>query len=284
MQSGSIMIGRIAPKSRLAVIAILCLVHVLVRGGEFEDPKCSRGIGTAGVTQCIYRPHYDGKQWATCVTDTYLRQKLWGNIERPYRVCWFPCMLEIYREVHGSAYGSCRCTDDYRVTPRPVSGPATCLSPRGDDCSWYRQCLEASYPCGDGETGYAISYAEKFCNLYNERLSYFTEKGRLWVNAARKCLQVALVHLLRPHENPTCEDIKRNAFKSHPLCYLMPTDGPSFCDLNCVDWAQVFWTIKGAFRDEFVASMKGMVEVMRRCSVEVNQFDKYCPSALSSYG
>ncbi len=192
-------------------------------------------------------------------------------------------MIEVHNEEDGLVYGSCRCGDGF-TTPRPVTSgstlPSTCFSPAGDECDWYRNCLEQRYPCGNSETGYAIPYAEKFCILYNQRQSYFSENGRLWVNAVRKCLQVTLVPLLRPYENPTCADIKQTAFDSHSDCYLTPNNGPSICDLGCLDWAQVFWTIKSAFVDEFVESMKGMVEVVGRCPVNFNLFAPDCPSVV----
>ncbi len=248
---------------------------------------CDRDYGPAGNTECVdLSPDYFGKQWATCLSNAYIQEKSEGRHiceDETSGYCWYQCMIEIYDEEDGLVYGSCSCGDGY-TTPRPVTGgsslPATCYSPAGDDCDWYRQCLEQRYPCGDTETGYAIPYAEKFCHLYNDRLSYFSEDGQLWVNAVRKCLQVTLVPLMRPYENPTCQDIKQTAFDSHSGCYLAPHGGPSFCDLNCVDWAQAFWTIKGAFQDEFVESMKGMVEVVGRCAVTVNLFDENCPSVV----
>ncbi len=193
-------------------------------------------------------------------------------------------MLEIYDEEEGRVYGSCRCGDSIN-TPTPVTGgstlPSTCFSPARDECDWYRSCLERRYPCEDADTGYAISYAEKFCLLYNERQRYFSRKGRLWVNAVRKCLQVALVPLLRIFENTTCADIKQTAFDSHSDCYVSPNNGPSICDLGCLDWAQVFWTIRSAFVDESVESMKGMVEVGGRCLLNFNPFDRNCPSVVT---
>ncbi len=194
-------------------------------------------------------------------------------------------MLELHEENDGLMYGSCRCGDDI-TTPRPITIgstlTSTCFSPAGAECDWYRDCLEERHPCGNADTGYAISYAEKFCNLYNQRLSSFSEDGQLWLNVPRKCLQVDLVPLLRPCENPTCDDIKQRAFDSHSDCYLSPSNGPSICHLGGRDWAQVFWTIKSAFVSEFVESMMGMVEVLGHCIKKtVSLYVDYASAAVS---
>ena len=85
------------------------------------------------------------------------------------------------------------------------------------------------------------------------------------VNAVRKCLQFALVPLLRPWRNPTCEEIRNKAFASHERCYLTPNkDAPSVYDLDCTDFDEIFWTIKGVFGTAR-ESLKGMWVVSNQC-------------------
>lgn len=60
----------------------------------------------------------------------------------------------------------------------------------------------------------------------------------------RKCLQVSLVYLLRPYQHPTCDEIRKRAFGSHPQCYVKPSDGAvSVCDIGFKNWLQILVTI-----------------------------------------
>jgi hypothetical protein len=128
--------------------------------------------------------------------------------------------------------------------------------------------LEKKYPCEATSNAYALEYAEKFCRLYGEKKSWFTEKGQRWMNGVRKCLQVSLVPLLRPWNNPTCQEIREKAFASHTPCYLNPDKNvPSVCDLDGVEFYKIFFIIKGAFLDLDTAweSIKGMWNIGKEC-------------------
>ncbi|KAL3883632.1 hypothetical protein ACJMK2_029875 [Sinanodonta woodiana] len=163
-------------------------------------------------------------------------------------------------------YDDCACGKNGSMT-RPGSAlPPWCLSPSGADCGWYRQCLEKQFPCEGTPVAYAITYAEKFCNLYTDHASNFSQIGQRWINAVRKCLQVELVPNLRSWANTSCEKIRRNAFDSHAKCYLSPTNGePSICELPCQDYIQVICTVKSAFLSAKVEAIKGLIEAYRGC-------------------
>ncbi|XP_025087684.1 uncharacterized protein LOC112560222 [Pomacea canaliculata] len=98
---------------------------------------------------------------------------------------------------------NCRPVSAVVVSRRPSNktkrqatiGP-DCYTPTGGNCSWYRYCLEASIPCQGTPDDYAITYAEKYCNLFNSNYNRFSSEGKQWVDAVRKCLQVKLVPLL----------------------------------------------------------------------------------------
>ena len=74
-----------------------------------------------------------------------------------------------------------------------------CTQPSGNDCSWYRDCLETLNPCGT--KGYAINYALKYCNKYEQNLDKFSPYGRKWVLSAKKCLQTKLASLIKGKTN-----------------------------------------------------------------------------------
>ena len=123
-----------------------------------------------------------------------------------------------------------------------------CIELAGKSCPWYRQCLERLRPCAGTPDDYAIAYAEKYCNLYDQRARYFSETGQTWIVGTRRCVQIVLLPHLIPFQPWSCAAIKQTAFDSHPACYVRPGRGyPSFCELPCNDWIQAFWTIKSVF-------------------------------------
>ncbi|KAJ7388473.1 hypothetical protein OS493_037383 [Desmophyllum pertusum] len=223
--------------------------------------QCDSDSGPSGTTECIQIWRYNNQyQWATCLTNAYIQQKSSHKHaceDRYATYCWYQCMIEVYNKK--------LWLSDRRLF---VSLPLECYSPSGDSCDWYRNCLEKKYPCEASSNAYAIRYAEKFCRLYDQRLSLFSLDGQKWVDGVRKCLQVALVPLLRPWLEPTCEDIRQKAFSSHTPCYLKPDINVlSICDLDCSDYFKIFWTIKGSFiqLDTAWESIKGMWNIETKC-------------------
>ena len=175
-------------------------------------------------------------------------------------------MLERYEFDEGPVYGDCLCDANQQLPQPPVIFPATCYSPDGTDCEWYRQCLAKMFPC-TGQAEYAISYGEKFCNLFTQSTLEFSQKALQWIDATRRCLQIKLVpflHLCRVQ--PTCEEIKTKAIQSHHPCYVEPYQGFSVCNLSPLDWERIFWTIKSSFvSNVFVETLKTSVSVVASC-------------------
>ncbi|XP_078357848.1 uncharacterized protein LOC144642693 isoform X1 [Oculina patagonica] len=146
--------------------------------------------------------------------------------------------------------------------------PEECDSPSGDSCDWYQNCLEKKYPCEASSYPYAITYAEKYCRLFLERRNKFSADAQKWMDGVRKCLQVALVPLLRTDNKPTCKEIREIAFASHTPCYLRPgKDLPSICDLSNWQRWKIFWTIKRSFiqRGTKLESLKGLWNIGTTC-------------------
>lgn len=184
--------------------------------------------------------------------------------------CWYQCMLEVHNKDSGPVTKDCSCNPSSFTTHTNNSLPAECYSSSGDSCGWYRNCLEQEHPCEATSNAYAIRYAETFCKLYDKRYTLFNADGRKWVDAVRKCLQVALAPLLRPWKHPSCKEVRETAFASHTPCYLTPDkDAPSICDLDCSEYFQIFWTIKGSFSalDTAWESIKGIWNIGRKCGV-----------------
>ena len=230
-------------------------------------------VGIGGTECVLLTPYYSQYQWATCLTEDYIMRV---SNQRHYCrdpsavICWYQCMLEFYELDQGPVYSGCRCSPGETTTEAPTDNlPPHCYSPRGEDCSWYRECLERRYQCEETDDSYAIEYAEKFCNLFANNYNDFSNDGRAWVDGVRKCLQVALVPSLRPWVRKTCEDIRRDAFNSHPDCYVTPASrAPGICELWCPDVWRAFWLVNfegGALSSAPIETGKQMLSVMARC-------------------
>ena len=188
------------------------------------------------------------------------------TIKKTY--CYYQCMLDVYGKRDCFVSSSCKCSPGDPLPTEIVPLSDWCFSPDGKNCSWYRECLNKTYPqCENDDDDYGIKFAEKFCKLYNNRYSKFSSKGQRWIDAVRICLQLKLVSLLDWTQDKTCVDLKYTAFKSHSPCYLNPDESsPSYCDLPLGDRLRVFWTIKSSFLQAFVPSLKGLLEVMTMCT------------------
>ena len=166
--------------------------------------------------------------------------------------CYYQCMLELHNSESGYVQPDCQCTPGATTPPSMAPLPSWCSSPNGTSCNWYLDCLEKRYPCRGQPADYAIKYAKHFCQLYDKSYNTFSTYGQTWIDSVRKCLQVALVPLLRPFSKTTCSGIQTAAFASHTCCYTggsscSASGAPSICSLPIADWWKVFWTIKSSF-------------------------------------
>jgi len=236
-----------------------------------ETFGCDPDTGPAGVTDCFLgTPYYSKYQCGTCLTDAYIRQRSKGkHVCRDSRAtyCYYQCMVEKHGLDSGPVYDDCLCDANVPLPQPPVILPAFCYSPDGTDCDWYSQCLAKMYDC-TGQADYAIQYGEKYCKLYSQSELAFSSQALQWINAVRKCLQVALVPLLHLcREQPTCQTIETIAFDSHVPCYLEPYQGFSVCLLPVSDWLRIFWTIKGSFvSSAFLETVKASAVVAANCA------------------
>ena len=146
--------------------------------------------------------------------------------------------------------------------------PAKCYNPSGNTCDWYRQCFERHFPCQHGSYSYAIGFAEHYCEKYDKMYNTFSSKGKKWIDAVRKCLQVDLASLLKSSKAMTCKEIQIYAFKSHVPCYHTPDPSQpqiSFCHLPFLDWMRAFHTIKTSFLKVPLESVQGAIGTLKAC-------------------
>jgi len=254
--------------------------------GVSVQQRCST-TSDLGTVECVlFHPYYSQYQWATCLTEDYIMRASSNAhvcVDDQATQCYYQCMLEIYGAEGGSVYGDCTCSPGEEL-PTPIILQPECYSPSGDDCSWYRNCLEARYQCGPD--GYAIRFAEKFCNLYSDHFDDFSLAARNWINAVHKCLQLFLIPNLRLWTmGKTCADIRTESFASHPGCYLNPSPGvPGICELSCIDALKITWLVNvegGAIvqapRETFTQMVDVVIEcfgleTITRCAADISNF------------
>jgi len=183
--------------------------------------------------------------------------------------CYLQNMLNVSRLEEGSP---CNKFTKYKTRSSVNSSERKaedCKSPKGKDCTWYRQCLAVLYPC-HGQVNYAIDYGDRMCQQYQKNLAMFSLYGLSWLDAARKCLQVDLARIVYASAKPeyTCAQVKQLAFDTHGPCYLHPDASStlSVCELSVYDFYAVFTTIKSAFISDFTESIKGLWEIMKGCA------------------
>ena len=251
----------------MALNQLIALGALLLLPSRSFQQQCSTA-SDVGQAECVLlTPYYTQYQWATCLTENYIvRASNYRHVCRSNTAirCYYQCMIEVYGFEEGAVYGDCSCSPG-EVLPTPIILPPECYSPSGDDCSWYRSCLEARYPCQGTDDGYAIEYAEKFCNLYVENYNDFSEDARDWIDGVRQCLQVSLVRYLRLWTmGKTCADIRSAAFESHPQCYLNPAPGvPGICQLDCIDAIKIFVLVNIEGRALFTAFVETVSQMWR---------------------
>ena len=236
--------------------------------------SCNAYYGPAGSAQCLKLDGYNQHQWATCLSDAYVRQKSGGKHEcEGYltKYCYYQCQMEVYSERYGDVNENCLCREGDKKTS---TLPKECYSPPGDNCEWYRNCLHKYKDCSNTNSNYAIDFGYYFCKAYDKSYSRFSLNGRKWVDSTRKCLQVALVPTLRLNSKPSCLEIEKRAFDSHSCCYV----GGSACAQPgtlsvCFvpsDWFLIINTIKESFfprskHGDFCKAIEGLISTMAQC-------------------
>ena len=129
-------------------ILLLCLIeHVWTQ-------RCNKLSGpVTGNTACLKLPNYDQYQWATCLPESYLKERKHFCNSSAANYCWSQCMLDVYSRGAGPVNSACSCVrgQNFLFTLPPV-----CASPPGNYCNWYQDCLERKLQCDDTSNAYAI--------------------------------------------------------------------------------------------------------------------------------
>jgi len=117
------------------------------------------------------------------------------------------------------------------IKPAPIQ----CLPPTGA-CYWFRACLYSIGLCGD--LGFAVKFADTFCQTSVDQKGLFLAKGQAFLNAVNVCLQQASASLIPMCNTTQCSQVQTLSLSAHPKCYVLPdpnTPNLSLCQLSCND-------------------------------------------------
>ena len=202
---------------------------------------------------------------------TSMRDRRGVEVSRCHRSQSVPCPLEAYinhlpKTIGSNQYRRLISHEAFALLSMlllPLGGLCgSCDVGRSASCRWYQDCLEKEVPCG--RSGYAIDYAKKYCERYDQRSYKFTSQGKAWIGKVKKCLQDVLHReLFASSRKPTCSRIEEVALDSHTACYV----NSGMCDLGCGDWTAIMGTIGDTLVswDVLGNSWGGAASVARAC-------------------
>ncbi len=127
-------------------------------------------------------------------------------------------------------------------------------------CDFYL-CQEQKTKCG--LEGYNLGFGFKYCSqskfkLYNQMQ---TQQGQSWVTNVFQCLQKQSFLKSESSVNRTCDQIKSDAYDSHPDCYAQA----GFCELKISEKILIFQLIKNEL---FSAdAMKQAGSLLEKCGL-----------------
>ena len=110
-------------------------------------------------------------------------------------------------------------------------------------CDYYR-CREASSVAMCGEDGYFLDFGYRYCLRFKQVTEpRMSDEGMIWSARTRRCLMEVLETAI--DDTLVCEDVKTEAYDSHPACY----SESGFCELPASDWWKVISTVDFADTD-----------------------------------
>ena len=226
--------------------------------------KYGSEICNSGINGPVCEPHDDG----------YCPEQPDGHCTAGPVSCLSPaqqCCAVTYEQgcinTHGKACCSQCCDRHYEScsTPDCAIIPGSCEHPNAEDsCSFYNKCLDAQFQCGP--EGYPLGFGLHYCEIFlqMQSLECVSQAGNNWMQFVRQCLQDKLAPLLNAQPQPTCEEVEKFAFESHPDCYVTEDSRLNICNLPGTAAEVGYVARKG------LASYNGFAQILTilgRCSV-----------------
>jgi hypothetical protein len=136
--------------------------------------------------------------------------------------------------------------------------PAECSNPPMGSCTFYADCLESRYHCG--QSGYPIGYGQHYCEAFTSARSKFSMQGQEWLTDTMYCLQAALVPEATGQDETTCNALTDKAFGTHATCYV----SNGLCSLPASDWGEIVavvgWTTLLENWDAIQSSLQAVMD------------------------
>ncbi len=173
-----------------------------------------------------------------------------------------PTQIEILRKKHGDKF-----TSDVigQWSQNLFSKNQSCEKYIGT-CDFYL-CQEQKNPCGID--GYNLDFGFKYCSgskftLFNQMQ---TDLGKSWVTNVFQCLQKQSLQVSEVKKIRTCEQIKSEAYDSHPDCYTEA----GFCELKFSEKLKIFKLIKKEIFS--AATIQQGQQLLHKCHLEKQEQD-----------
>ncbi len=168
-----------------------------------------------------------------------------------------PTQIEILRKKHGDKF-----------TETVISEWGQNLFSKNQSCEKYigtcdfYLCQEQKNPCGIN--GYNLDFGFKYCSgskfaLFNQMQ---TDLGKSWVTNVFQCLQRQSLKATDAKAVRTCEQIKSDAYDSHPDCYAEA----GFCELKFSEKLKIFKLIKKEIFS--TATIQQGQQLLHKCHLE----------------
>eukprot|EP00111_Clytia_hemisphaerica_P007716 TCONS_00022425-protein len=158
--------------------------------------SCMALTGPAGQKKCMSITGYNGLQWATCLTSTFVERKSSGRHKCKYyyyKFCWYQCEMDVNNRGSGAISTPCQCQTLNEVMMPDL--PGDCYSPSGDNCNWYTTCLLPSTQCSTERFKYTVTFLQELCKMASN--TTFSSAARNWFKEAQGCIQIELTLLLK---------------------------------------------------------------------------------------
>ena len=222
--------------------------------------NCDKNVGPPGHTECVQIKQYNDYQWATCLSDEYIKIEsngghycLGGN-----NYCYYQCMIEFNYLNEGDVFQNCSCKGEHAIpiNGRSASLPAWCYTSTGSECNWYIDCFKKVYDCSRENDDVAVVFPESFCELTEEHAHTFTVQTQQWLSSTRRCLQIGKVPLIRPWINRTCSDVREILIESNAKCFSDQME--SVCNVGGHDFFRIFVTTNEIVKSMSVDSLNSV--------------------------
>lgn len=204
---------------------VILVVFVFV---DYTDTACDGNFGPALQSDCILIPNYDGYQWATCLTDSFIRRESNGRhyCLNDNTYCYYQCMVEINSKEGGVVYDNCSCIGEESVPQYSnVSLPSWCYMPNKTNCQWYSNCYDGKYGnCSTNDTD-GMVFLRSYCSTANTYRRHFSVSALNVLDEIGVCFKIDMVKVLRPWIYYKCNEISllttslvRNCMATIDLC------------------------------------------------------------------